>query len=177
MAPALDARKTSGASNTDQESLVEALLEGMGDGFFAVDRDWRLTAFNSAAEADLRRAARGHCWRIALGRLRPALRGPNSTDGAALAWRSAQRTNSRAIRRCAPTAITRCEPFHLAMALGSRFATSPIAGKTRSGSTWPGVRACPRSAHRRRRRVGSGSVARISQPALSRISAPSWLAR
>ena len=42
---------TSGASNSDQQSLVEALLEGMGEGFFAIDRDWRFTAFNSAAEA------------------------------------------------------------------------------------------------------------------------------
>ena len=40
----------SGTSNSDQESLVEALLEGMGERFFAVDRDWRVTAFNSAAE-------------------------------------------------------------------------------------------------------------------------------
>jgi PAS domain S-box-containing protein len=42
---------SSGASNSDQDSLVEALLEGMGESFFAVDRDWRFTALNSAAEA------------------------------------------------------------------------------------------------------------------------------
>jgi PAS domain S-box-containing protein len=42
---------SSEASNSDQDSLVEALLEGMGESFFAVDRDWRFTALNSAAEA------------------------------------------------------------------------------------------------------------------------------
>ena len=39
------------ARDSNHEALVEALLEGMGEGFFAFDRDWRFTAFNSAAEA------------------------------------------------------------------------------------------------------------------------------
>ena len=43
----------SAASNSDQELLVETLLEGMGESFFAVDSDWRFTAENSAAEAVL----------------------------------------------------------------------------------------------------------------------------
>jgi PAS domain S-box-containing protein len=42
-----------GASNSDQKSLVEALIEGMGESFFAFDRDCRFTASNSAAEAIL----------------------------------------------------------------------------------------------------------------------------
>jgi PAS domain S-box-containing protein len=42
---------SSEASTSDQDSLVEALLEGMGESFFAVDRDWRFAALNSAAEA------------------------------------------------------------------------------------------------------------------------------
>jgi PAS domain S-box-containing protein len=53
MAPTSDTRKISRASGSDQESLVEALLEGMGEGFFAFDHNWRLTASNSAAEAIL----------------------------------------------------------------------------------------------------------------------------
>ena len=53
MAPTSDTRKISGASGSDQESLVEALLEGMGEAFFAFDHSWRLTASNSAAEAIL----------------------------------------------------------------------------------------------------------------------------
>jgi len=53
MAPTSDTRKISGAMGSDQESLVEALLEGMGEGFFAFDHSWRLTASNSAAEAIL----------------------------------------------------------------------------------------------------------------------------
>jgi PAS domain S-box-containing protein len=53
MAPTSDTRKIAGASGSDQESLVEALLEGMGEGFFAFDHSWRLTASNSAAEAIL----------------------------------------------------------------------------------------------------------------------------
>ena len=53
MAPTSDTRKISGASGSDQESLVEALLEGMGEGFFAFDHNWRLTASNSAAETIL----------------------------------------------------------------------------------------------------------------------------
>jgi PAS domain S-box-containing protein len=39
------------ASNSDQGSVVEALLEGMGESFFALDRDRRVTAFNSATES------------------------------------------------------------------------------------------------------------------------------
>jgi PAS domain S-box-containing protein len=53
MAPTSDTRKSSGASGSGQESLIEALLEGMGEGFFAFDPSWRLTASNSAAEAIL----------------------------------------------------------------------------------------------------------------------------
>src|ERR1700721_528804 len=53
MAPTSDIRKISRASGSDQESLVEALLEGMGEAFFAFDHSWRLTASNSAAEAIL----------------------------------------------------------------------------------------------------------------------------
>ena len=53
MAPTSDTRKITGASGSDHESLVEALLEGMGEGFFAFDHSWRLTASNSAAEAIL----------------------------------------------------------------------------------------------------------------------------
>jgi PAS domain S-box-containing protein len=34
-----------------QESLVEALLEGIDEGFFAFNRNWRLTTFNRRAEA------------------------------------------------------------------------------------------------------------------------------
>ena len=50
MAPTSDTQKTSGASGSGQESLVEALLEGMGEGFFAFDGSWRCTAFNTVAE-------------------------------------------------------------------------------------------------------------------------------
>jgi PAS domain S-box-containing protein len=46
MVSALDAREIS-----KQESLVQALLEGIGEGFFAFNRDWRLTTFNRTAEA------------------------------------------------------------------------------------------------------------------------------
>src|SRR6201996_2894066 len=49
MAPPLDTRKISRPGNSDQKSLVKALLEGMGESFFAVDRDWRVTACNGAA--------------------------------------------------------------------------------------------------------------------------------
>src|SRR6478752_2711979 len=50
MAPTSDTQKTSGASGSGQGSLVEALLEGMGEGFFAFDGSWRCTAFNTVAE-------------------------------------------------------------------------------------------------------------------------------
>src|SRR3984957_9302761 len=53
MAPTSDIRKISRASGSDQDSLVEALLEGMGEGFFAFDHDWRLTASNRGAETIL----------------------------------------------------------------------------------------------------------------------------
>ncbi len=54
VAPTSDTRNISGARGSSQESLVEALLEGMGEGFFAFDHSWRLTASNSAAEAIFR---------------------------------------------------------------------------------------------------------------------------
>ena len=41
----------------------------MGESFFAVDRAWRFTALNSAAEGDLQRAAHRNFGPIALGRL------------------------------------------------------------------------------------------------------------
>src|ERR1700722_17584544 len=50
MAQTSDTQKILGASGSNQESLVEALLKGMGEGFFAFDDSWRCTAFNTAAE-------------------------------------------------------------------------------------------------------------------------------
>jgi PAS domain S-box-containing protein len=50
MAPTSKPQKIPGESGSKQESLVEALLEGMGEGFFAFDDTWRCTAFNTAAE-------------------------------------------------------------------------------------------------------------------------------
>jgi PAS domain S-box-containing protein len=44
---------STGASDSDENSLVEALIEGMGESFFAFDRDFRLIATNSAAETIL----------------------------------------------------------------------------------------------------------------------------
>ncbi|HXZ18171.1 MAG TPA: PAS domain-containing protein [Roseiarcus sp.] len=41
----------------ESRPVVEQLLDGMAEGFFALDSDWRFTAFNRAAEEmlDLRR--------------------------------------------------------------------------------------------------------------------------
>jgi PAS domain S-box-containing protein len=50
MAPTSKTQKILGASGSEQGSLVDALLEGMGEGFFAFDDSWRCTAFNTAAE-------------------------------------------------------------------------------------------------------------------------------
>jgi PAS domain S-box-containing protein len=50
MAQTSDTQKILGANGSNQESLVEALLKGMGEGFFAFDDNWRCTAFNTAAE-------------------------------------------------------------------------------------------------------------------------------
>ena len=126
MAPTSDTRKISGASDSDQKSLVEALLEGMGEGFFAFDRNWRLTASNSAAEA-IFGAPSAEIVGDLFGTSCPRSGGQNSTDVVALSWRSAREKNSRSIRRCASIAITRCELFLLALTLGWRFATSRIA--------------------------------------------------
>ena len=30
-----------------REDEITAILEGIGEGFYAVDRDWRITRFNS----------------------------------------------------------------------------------------------------------------------------------
>ena len=45
--------------STESEAVVDALLDGLAEGFFALDSDWQFTAFNRAAEEmfDLRREA------------------------------------------------------------------------------------------------------------------------
>ncbi len=82
---------SSGASNSDQESLVEALLEGMGESFFALDRDWRCHRLQPCGGGDLRRAARPKSLAGCFGTPCPKSRGRNSTDVAAMSWRSARR--------------------------------------------------------------------------------------
>ena len=57
------------AYDLNYEALVEALLEGMGEGFFAFDRDWRFTAFNSRGGGNLPGVARPGRRQAALGRL------------------------------------------------------------------------------------------------------------
>ncbi len=39
------------AGQIDPSGSLEALLEGIGEGFFALDASWRFTAFNPSAEA------------------------------------------------------------------------------------------------------------------------------
>ena len=41
------------AHDSNYEALVEALLEGMGEGFFAFDREWRFIAFNTRGGGNL----------------------------------------------------------------------------------------------------------------------------
>src|SRR5580658_10243627 len=36
---------------SDSGATLDALLEGIGEGFFALDANWRFTAFNRSAEA------------------------------------------------------------------------------------------------------------------------------
>lgn len=42
---------------TDQQSELATILEGIGEGFYAVDRDWRITYFNSEASRHFNRPA------------------------------------------------------------------------------------------------------------------------
>ena len=42
---------------TDHESELVTILEGIGEGFYAVDRDWRITHFNSEASRHFKRPA------------------------------------------------------------------------------------------------------------------------
>ena len=83
MAPTSDTRKISGASGSDQDSLVEALLEGMGEGFFAFDHDWRVTASNSGAETILG-APGAELVGDLLWNVLPQIRGKNLSDAVAL---------------------------------------------------------------------------------------------
>ena len=45
-------------SRTHDESELMTILEGIGEGFYAVDRDWRITHFNSEASRHFHRPAR-----------------------------------------------------------------------------------------------------------------------
>ena len=40
-----------------RQSELTTILEGIGEGFYAVDRDWRITHFNSEASRHFRRPA------------------------------------------------------------------------------------------------------------------------
>jgi two-component sensor histidine kinase len=44
-------------SRTHDESELTTILEGIGEGFYAVDRDWRITHFNSEASRHFQRPA------------------------------------------------------------------------------------------------------------------------
>src|SRR5271167_2762597 len=48
--PLRRAPHVSNAPSANLEPAVDAILEGIGEGFFALDREWRFTAFNRAAE-------------------------------------------------------------------------------------------------------------------------------
>lgn len=127
--PALNPKKISRAGSSSQESLVEALLEGMGEGFFAFDHDWRFTAFNGAAEEIFGvPATRSLAERF--GKSRPGSRGRNSTGAIAASWTSAPQRSSRPIRPCAPIGITKCVHFRSAVELGWHVAASLIGRKT-----------------------------------------------
>ena len=120
------AGRISNAASHGPAPSVDALLEGIGEGFFALDSDWRFTAFNRAAEEIFSLSRAGGHRQGALGslaenrrhRIRAAL--PPGDVGA-----HASRS-SRAFRPCARIAITRCAPFRSATASARRFATSPI---------------------------------------------------
>ncbi len=133
MAPTSDTRKISGASGSDQQSLVKALLEGMGEGFFAFDHSWRLTASNSAAEAILG-APSAEVVGDLLWNVLPQIRGTEFERICRVVIESRTEKNSRSTRRCGLAAVTRCELFPLALTLAWRFATSPIAKETRRRS-------------------------------------------
>jgi putative addiction module CopG family antidote len=45
------------AANGDRENELVTILEGIGEGFYSVDRDWRITRFNNEASRHFRRAA------------------------------------------------------------------------------------------------------------------------
>ena len=45
------------SSVTDPETYLKTILEGIGEGFYAVDHDWRITEFNSQAEHHFAREA------------------------------------------------------------------------------------------------------------------------
>jgi PAS domain S-box-containing protein len=47
---AVASRSVAGGDHSGPAPSVDALLEGIGEGFFALDPDWRLIAFNHAAE-------------------------------------------------------------------------------------------------------------------------------
>ena len=55
-------------------SLVEAVLDGIGEGFFAFDREWRFTAYNIAAEAIFRMPRTGVIGRL-LWEVSPRIKG------------------------------------------------------------------------------------------------------
>lgn len=45
----LDEVITSPAANADREAELVTIIEGIGEGFYSVDRDWRITRFNNEA--------------------------------------------------------------------------------------------------------------------------------
>jgi putative addiction module CopG family antidote len=49
--------ETSHAPSAEGETELITILEGIGEGFYSVDRDWRITRFNTEAARHFRRAA------------------------------------------------------------------------------------------------------------------------
>ena len=125
--PSTTDRAPAGPGGHSAALSVDQILDGLAEGFFALDSNWRFIAFNRAAEA-MFEIAREQVLGKLLWEVSPAILGTEFDRRYRLAMSAARNSNSKAIRSCGRTAFTRSALFRSAKGSGSHSRTPPIGG-------------------------------------------------
>ena len=146
-------RRYSRAGSSSQESLVEALLEGIGEGFFALDVAFYCLQSRGGGNIRHPRAAvvGRTIWEVS-----PRIIGTEFERRYRRVMAERTARSSRAFSALRPDRYHEVRTFPFGTGSGWRVATSLI-GERQPGAARPGIGAGSSSANRRHRRVGSRS--------------------
>ena len=114
------------ASPPGESLSMAAILEGIGEGFFALGRDWRFTAFNRAAE-EMFEISRGAVIGRTLWEVSPGVVGGELERRYRRVMDERIKQGWRSTRSGDPTAGMKWRSFRSPRGSGSRFATPPTA--------------------------------------------------